>query len=121
MKHLIIGACILFSGVAFNSFNQPQKKGFGKELFEKNCNSCHGLFESYTAEPFPFVRDKRGKQWAYEVVLNPYKLMKKDSVAQRVLSNRNSVMTKFEGILTKAEIDMIYDYVDSSYSLKKKK
>ncbi len=86
-------------------------------MFDKYCASCHFPTKTGTASPFPFIRQRNGKDWVYKLVKDNYKLQRVDKKARKVFKNKNN-MTKFEGMLSNEDIDAICDYVDE---LNKKK
>ena len=91
--------------------NQNPKQRNGKVLFDKYCAACHHPTKTLTASPFPFIRQKNGKEWVYKIVKNNFKFQAQDKKARQSFKGKN-LMTTFEGILTNKDIDLICDYVD---------
>jgi hypothetical protein len=91
--------------------NQPSTKQLekGKKL-SISCTNCHGTTKKIVAFPIQRIRQYRGKEWAYRIVQNPFKFAAENPKARRLFDN-TSWMPSYK--LSRAEIDAIYDYLDS--------
>ncbi|MBP8193048.1 MAG: cytochrome c [Chitinophagales bacterium] len=86
----------------------------GKELFKKNCASCHGENNKVIANSFQEIRNYYDFQWIIGFIRSNDSLLKiKDPRATYVFNIYNlSVMPKFKFLTQKDVIDIL-DYVDS--------
>lgn len=107
---LIIISIVFIGFVSFDQ-EQPDKKQIerGKTL-SKMCTNCHGTTKKVAAFPIQKIRQYRGKEWAYRIVQNPFKFAAENPKVKQ-LFERTFMMPAFK--LSKADIDAIYDYLDS--------
>jgi hypothetical protein len=94
------------------SFKQ-QTVETGKELFEKNCASCHKPTVYFAAPPFQKIRDDYGTRWTIEFVKDAMKLIQKRDVKALFGHYKFQLAQPSFTNLTTREIIKILDYVDS--------
>ena len=89
----------------------------GKDLFQKNCASCHGVFKSGTGPALTGL-ETRGpwsdRQKLYDWVHNPVKFMENDPYTQGLKATHNNVMMQAFGSLPTKDIDAIVDFINNS-------
>ena len=91
----------------------------GKKLFDTECAACHHVTETdhWPASPFPFIRQKYGRQWVYQIIKNNVRLQYYNKTARRLFLNK-APMPIYERNLTNRDIDDICDYIDQANSKK---
>lgn len=92
---------------------------WGEALFKPNCGNCHRTSTPFTGPSLANVyRHYPSRQWVYDFVHSPMKMMAKGDKRSLKLMNmyRPTVMTAFP-VLTKQEIDAIMAYVDNEAAL----
>jgi len=96
-------------------YPKSNHNSYGKKLFVLNCKSCHAINKKLIGSALQGMTKKRSKEWLYLFIKNP-KLMhdKKDSIALEIHNKEMGFMPSFPALST-ADIDSIFDYVDSSY------
>jgi hypothetical protein len=93
------------------SFKQPVETG--KELFEKNCASCHKATVYFVAPPFQKIRDDYGVKWTIDFVKDAMKLIEKRDMKALFGHYKFQLSQPSFNNLTNREIIKILDYVDS--------
>jgi mono/diheme cytochrome c family protein/multisubunit Na+/H+ antiporter MnhG subunit len=89
----------------------------GKQLFQQNCQTCHGLDKALTG---PALRGftTRGpwgdKQNIYDWIHNPAGFMQKDTYTQQLRDQYNGVIMQAFPDLSNEQIDAIVEYVNSA-------
>ena len=85
----------------------------GKELFEKNCASCHKPDKTFVAPPFQNIRADYGLKWVLKFVKNNEVLRnQKDSRALYIYYKYSTLQPSFDN-LSDVNIIKILDYVDT--------
>lgn len=85
----------------------------GKELFEKNCASCHKPTVYFVAPPFQKIRNDYGTKWTIEFVKDAMKLFKKRDMKALFGHYKFQLLQPSFNNLTNQEIIKLLDYVDS--------
>ncbi|WP_018341943.1 c-type cytochrome [Cytophaga aurantiaca] len=87
----------------------------GEQLFKENCKSCHKIHEVSVGPALLGVTERRPRKWIYAFIKNSSALINKgDTMAVNLYNKYNkNIMTSFPSF-TKAEIDSILIYIESS-------
>ncbi|MCF6303811.1 MAG: cytochrome c [Rhodobacteraceae bacterium] len=122
----LIGAAVLVSLFLAGTRQTPETVLRGQALYAENCASCHGA----TLEGQPDWRipnpdgtlpapphNNDGHTWHHDdrLLFDYTKLGGAQAMAARGLSNFNSGMPAFEGILSDDEINNIWAYIRSTW------
>ena len=103
-----------------NEIVQIEKKDYnkGKELFQKNCASCHSIKMNLkaTAPALGGVTKRREKEWLYQHTRNSIKMHDNgDSISIELRkSNGYLLMPSFEK-LNEKNLDDIYFFIEEKY------
>lgn len=90
----------------------------GEKLFKQLCSSCHKIFSNFTGPQLAGTNLRApNKQWIYDFVANPAKMISKDPYAEKLFKYwQPTVMTSFPE-LTRYEIDAILAYNENQQRL----
>lgn len=66
----------------------------GQVIFEKNCKSCHQIDKRVVGPALSGVTEKRSPEWIMNMILNPEEMVAQDPIAQQLLAEYGSPMTK---------------------------
>jgi mono/diheme cytochrome c family protein len=94
----------------------------GKNLFIKNCTSCHyiGMDKVATAPALGGITKIRKKKWLYDYTRNSYQMFENgDSIAKKIREKGWGLMTSFPK-LTDSDLDAIYYFVEKNHELPEK-
>ena len=85
----------------------------GREIYLNKCASCHHPTRDLTGPHFYNVRARwKDKNLLFKFVRNSKPIIKKDAYAKKLFEKWNkSVMTPFP-LLSNAQIDAVFDYID---------
>jgi len=89
----------------------------GKNLFIKNCTSCHyiGMDKIATAPALGGITKIRKKDWLYNYTRNSYQMFENgDSIAKKIREKGWGLMTSFPK-LTNSDLDAIYYFVEKNH------
>ena len=81
----------------------------GKELFETKCTTCHKVAKRYIGPAMKGVTERRTPEWIMNMILNPMKMIKEDSLAKQVMIESNMAIMVKQGI-TEDQARKIYEY-----------
>lgn len=90
---------------------------FGKDLFDKNCISCHSSRDEIVVGPgLKEITQRRNEEWIIKWVQNPQKVLESgDKYANDLYLKFNKAsMTPFPG-LSKKDIGAILAYIERKY------
>ncbi|MFT3980679.1 MAG: cytochrome c [Ferruginibacter sp.] len=90
----------------------------GEQLFKHSCANCHKIRSEYTGTALGLSLQKApGKQWLYDFIHNPTKMIATDAYAKELFKKWGpAVMNSFSS-LTNKDIDAIYDYIENEKRL----
>ena len=81
----------------------------GKELFDAKCTTCHKVAKRYVGPAMKGVTARRTPEWIMNMILNPMKMIKEDSLAKQVMIESNMAIMVNQGI-TEDQARKIYEY-----------
>jgi mono/diheme cytochrome c family protein len=91
----------------------------GEAIFKVACSNCHKLNDDYTGPALPGVSKRYKKQWIYNFMKNPSKMIAIDQQAMQLFQKwKPTVMTAFPA-LTHREIDNILAYAETRGNFKR--
>lgn len=86
----------------------------GKELFNKNCSSCHALNKDIIAPALAGIGQRRDKQWLYSFIRNNNEFRKSgDEDAIAIYKEYSGLAMPIYVDLTDKQIDAIIHYCDT--------
>jgi len=91
----------------------------GEAIFKANCSNCHKLNAAYTGPALAGVTKRYKKQWIYDFMKSPEKMIGTDPQAIQLFEIwKPTVMTAFPN-LTHREIDNILSYAETRGNIKR--
>ena len=81
----------------------------GKELFDAKCTTCHKVAKRYVGPAMKGVTARRTPEWIMNMILNPMKMIKEDSLAKQVMIESIMAIMVNQGI-TEDQARKIYEY-----------
>ena len=81
----------------------------GKEIFEVKCTACHKIDKKYIGPAMAGILERRTPEWTMNMILNPEKMVKSDSIAQKLFEEYSYVPMANQS-LTEEEARSILEY-----------
>ncbi len=92
---------------------KPNKQQLEKgKILAATCITCHGTTTAVLADPLQRIRKVRTADYIYKLMQNPMQFADKNKTAKKVFAKRGLQMPAFAN-LSKADINAIFDYLDS--------
>jgi mono/diheme cytochrome c family protein len=89
------------------------------KLLAKKCIDCHGSNKTALADPLRGIRKIRTANYIYSLLKSPMQFADENKTAKKVFAKRGLQMPPFPD-LSKAQIKLILDYLDSLPSVNAK-
>jgi len=84
----------------------------GEKIFVTKCSACHKLDEKYVGPPLRDVTKRRSPEWIMNMILDPEKMTKENSVAKALFEEYMTQMTNQN--IGKDEARKILEYLRST-------
>ncbi len=81
----------------------------GKEIFEVKCTACHKIDKKYIGPAMAGILERRTPEWTMNMILNPEKMVKSDSIAMKLFEEYSYVPMANQS-LTEEEARSILEY-----------
>lgn len=80
----------------------------GKELFKKNCKTCHKIKKRYIGPALKGVTERRTPEWIMNMIMDPNGMVANDPIAKKLLAEYNAPMS--DQSITKDQARAILEY-----------
>ncbi len=111
-RPLLFIICVF--ALSLSAFSQkPTKQQLQKgKTLAAACITCHGTTSAVLADPLQRIRKVRTADYIYKLMQNPMRFTDENKTAKKVFAKRGLQMPAFAN-LSKADINAIFDYLDS--------